>query len=119
LTTLIPVLGDQLSINLPSLADADKKNTVVLLTECMEEATYIKHHQKKLVFVFSCMRHFGALLESKGWRVDYIKLTDKGCPKSIPQSITRAVKKHACTSVVMTEAVENSVYASAGHTLFV
>ena len=106
MTTLIPVLGDQLSTNLPSLADADKKNTVVLLTECMEEATYIKHHQKKLVFVFSCMRHFGALLESKGWQVDYIKLTDKGCPKSIPQSIKRAVKKHTCTSIVMTEAAE-------------
>ena len=106
MTTLIPVLGDQLSTNLPALAHADKKNTVVLLTECMQEATYIRHHQKKLVFVFSCMRHFAALLESKGWQVDYIKLTDKGCPTSIPQSIKRAIKKHACTSVVVTEAAE-------------
>ena len=66
MTNLIPILGDQLSADLPSLANADKKNSVVLITECTEEATYIRHHQKKLVFVFSCMRHFAALLESKG-----------------------------------------------------
>ncbi len=106
MTTLIPILGDQLSADLPSLANADKKNSVVLITECMEEATYIRHHQKKLVFVFSCMRHFAALLESKGWQVDYIKLNSKNGPASIPQSIERAVKRHKCKSVVLTEAAE-------------
>ena len=104
--TLVPILGDQLSLNLPSLKASDKQQTVVLMTECMDEATYIKHHKKKLVFVFACMRQFATLLQSKGWQVEYLRLTDKRCPQSIDESIARAVSKHKCKQVVMTEAGE-------------
>ncbi len=104
--TLVPVLGDQLSINLPSLQAADKKQTVLLFTECAAEATYVKHHSKKLVFVFSCMRHFAQLLQEKGWQVDYLKLTDGHRYKTIEQSINAAVKRHKCQRVVITEAAE-------------
>ncbi|MEM7259478.1 MAG: cryptochrome/photolyase family protein, partial [Pseudomonadota bacterium] len=106
MTTLVPVLGDQLSLNLSSLQAVDKSNAVVLITECQDEATYILHHQKKLVFVFSCMRHFAELLSSKGWQVEYHKLDDKRAPKSISQSIKAAQKRHQCERIVITEAAE-------------
>lgn len=104
--TLVPILGDQLSLNLSSLRAVNKKDTIVLMTECMDEATYIRHHKKKLVLVFSCMRHFAELLTSKGWQVDYLTLDTPKAPRSIDQSITTAIKRHKCERIVITEAAE-------------
>ena len=36
---LIPVLGDQLSFSLSSLADAEPDNSTILMMEVVEEAT--------------------------------------------------------------------------------
>ena len=52
------ILGDQLSHQISVLQSADKKNDVVMLCEVMEEASYVKHHPKKIAFLFSAMRHF-------------------------------------------------------------
>ncbi len=46
------LLGDQLSLSLSSLRDLDKKNDLVLMAEVLEEASYVPHHKKKLVFIF-------------------------------------------------------------------
>jgi len=51
------VLGDQLSNSLASLSDVGTDD-LILMCEVKEEATYVKHHKKKIVFVFSAMRHF-------------------------------------------------------------
>ena len=53
---LILVLGDQLSPNLASLRAARPERDAVLLVEVREEATYVKHHKKKIAFLFSAMR---------------------------------------------------------------
>ncbi len=45
---LVPVLGDQLSLNLSSLAGVDPCNAVILMVEVEEEATYVGHHKAKL-----------------------------------------------------------------------
>ena len=47
------ILGDQLSPNLSSLADVDAQNDIALMCEVRAEATYVKHHKKKVAFVFS------------------------------------------------------------------
>ena len=46
------ILGDQLSESIFSLKGVDKANDVVLLCEVLEEATYVRHHQKKSPFYF-------------------------------------------------------------------
>ena len=51
MATLILVLGDQLTPSLPVLSQADKANDRVLLAEVKEEATYVKHHKKKIAFL--------------------------------------------------------------------
>ena len=66
------ILGDQLSPNLPTLRTLDKSRDIVLMAEVQEEATYVRHHQQKIAFVFSAMRHFAAELEQAGWRVHYL-----------------------------------------------
>jgi deoxyribodipyrimidine photolyase-related protein len=100
---IILVLGDQLSLNLPSLMRGDKSHDVVFMAEVMAEATYARHHKKKFVLVFSAMRHFAEKLRAEGWRVDYIKLEDDGNTQSLKQEVVRAVARHAIANVVMTE----------------
>ena len=55
---LVPVLGDHLSRSLSSLANASKDDTIVLMMEVWDEATYVKHHKQKIVLILSAMRHF-------------------------------------------------------------
>ena len=104
--TLVPILGDQLSAAISSLQAVDKEHTVVLFAECMDEASYVQHHKRKLVFVFSCMRHFARELENDGWFVDYRKLDDNNASGSIAESIEAAIHYHQCEKIVMTEAGE-------------
>jgi deoxyribodipyrimidine photolyase-related protein len=85
--TLRPVFWDQLSHTLASLSDADKENDVLLLGEFMDDASYVKHHPKKLVLLFSAQRHFAKELERKGYRVCYKKLDDEDNKGSIFQQI--------------------------------
>ena len=67
---LIVLLGDQLSEDVAALSQGDKSRDIVLMAEVAEEAGYVRHHKKKIAFVFSAMRHFAAKLGDTGWRVD-------------------------------------------------
>ena len=84
---LILILGDQLSLSLSSLRQGDKFRDVVLMAEVMAEATYAGHHKKKLVFVFSAMRHFAETLRREGWQVDYVKLEDAGNTQNLKDEV--------------------------------
>ena len=103
---LVPVLGDQLSERLSALRAAAPATTVVLMMEVAEEATYVRHHQKKIAFLFSAMRHFAERLRAAGWRVDYVTLDDPANSGSFEGEVARAVKRHRVTRIVTTEAGE-------------
>ncbi len=64
--TLRLVLGDQLSRDLPSLATLDPATDLVVMAEVMDEVTYVKHHKRKIAFLFAAMRHFAAELRAAG-----------------------------------------------------
>ena len=72
---LILILGDQLTDNIAALRDASKDSDLVVMFELVSEATYVHHHQQKLVLVLSAMRHFAAELRAAGWRVHYLELS--------------------------------------------
>jgi deoxyribodipyrimidine photolyase-related protein len=105
-SSLVVILGDQLSLRISSLRRAEKSTSIVLMAEVMAEATYARHHKKKLVLVFSAMRHFAEELRQEGWTVDYIKLDDSANTQSLPGEIERAKKRHRMSNVIMTEAGE-------------
>ncbi len=108
---LIPVLGDQLSFALSSLAGADPACTTILMMEVVEEATYVRHHPRKIAFLFAAMRHHAAALADKGWSVDYVRLDDPGNAGSFTGEIARAIGRHDPTRIVVTEAGEWRVQA--------
>jgi len=100
--TLRLILGDQLSHNVSSLKDIDPENDTILMCEVWDEATYVKHHKKKIAFLFSAMRHFAEELKEKGYNVHYTKLDDKNNSGSFKGEIERAIKEHNINKVVVT-----------------
>ncbi|MFT6834414.1 MAG: deoxyribodipyrimidine photolyase-related protein [Francisellaceae bacterium] len=80
-------MGDQLSHSLASFQRIDPQRDTVLIVEVMEEATYVKHHKKKIILIFSAMRHFAQELTAKGFQVKYIKLTDDANPGSFQKAL--------------------------------
>ena len=55
---LLDIFGDQLSRSLASLKACAIEDTIVLMTEVQEEATYAAHHKKKIAFILAAMKHF-------------------------------------------------------------
>ncbi len=100
------VLGDQLSHSLSALADADPETSLVLMAEVMSEATYVKHHKKKIAFLFSAMRHFAEELREKGLAVRYVTLDDPQNTRSLKGELARTLADTGAASVVVTECGE-------------
>ncbi len=106
MNTLVFILGDQLSPNLSSLRHADPENSVVLMAEVWDEATYVRHHKKKIAFLFSAMRHFAETLAAEGWRTDYVKLDAEGNTGSFTGELERAIARHKPDRILVTEGAE-------------
>lgn len=100
---LILVLGDQLTLSLPMLQNADKFNDTILMAEVREEATYVKHHKKKIVFLFSAMRHFAQALRQEGFNVRYIEYDDAENPGSLFYAVKDAVTSTDASAVEVTQ----------------
>ncbi|GAB4531792.1 MAG: cryptochrome/photolyase family protein [Roseibium sp.] len=100
---LVLVLGDQLSPGISSLSRADRDRDRVLMVEVMEEATYVRHHKKKIAFLFAAMRHFAEELRDAGWHVDYVRLDDDGNTGSFRGEVDRAVRRLSPERVLITE----------------
>lgn len=101
--TLVLILGDQLSRNISSLRGLSKSETIILMAEVAEEATYARHHKKKIAYLFSAMRHFAAELRKAGWQLEYTELDDEQNTGSLRGEVARALKRHKVTSIRITE----------------
>ena len=73
------------------------------MVEVMDEATYVKHHQKKIAFLFSAMRHFAEELSRLGWTVDYVKLDDISNQGSLTAELATAVERLKPNQICATE----------------
>lgn len=113
-TTLRLILGDQLSPDLSALRDIDATTDIVLMAEVREEATYVPHHRQKIVLILAAMRHFGAALRMRGFRVDYIPLDDPANTGSFTGEIERAIRRHRPDRIVVTEPGEWRVLTMIG-----
>lgn len=75
ITHLRLILGDQLNELHSWFTTVDDK-IIYTLIECKSETDYATHHIQKIIGFFAAMRSFADLLQSKGHRVHYIKITD-------------------------------------------
>lgn len=105
---LIFIFGDQLSQDLTSLVKADKGD-VILMCEVQSEAVAVKHHKKKIAFLFSAMRHFANELTDEGYTVCYVKIDDPENTQSFEGELERLVRRYRPEQVLMTEPSEYRV----------
>ncbi|MDO6522154.1 cryptochrome/photolyase family protein [Shimia thalassica] len=96
------ILGDQLSSEISSLRDVDAENDTLLLCEVRAEATYVKHHKKKIAFVFSAMRHFAAELVRSGSNLQYVKYDDPKNSGSLIGEVARCLAQGDYDEVIVT-----------------
>ena len=100
--TLRLVLGDQISDGrLSSLRDLDAKRDTVLLAEVRDEATYVRHHKKKIALVFAGMRGLAKRLRAKKVRVRYVGYEDEGNTGSLIGEVRRALAESEYDEVVV------------------
>jgi deoxyribodipyrimidine photolyase-related protein len=99
---LILVLGDQLSADLSALSAANKAEDIVVMAEVVAEATYVKHHPKKIAFIFAAMRNFARALQADGWNVRYTQLDDTQNAGSIVGELLRRMEETGAKEVLAT-----------------
>jgi len=100
---LVLVLGDQLSVGLSALRDADKANDIVVMAEVAAEAEYVRHHPKKIALIFAAMRKFAKALAQDGWEVRYTQLDDTENAGSIVGELLRRAQETGAKDVLATE----------------
>ena len=108
---LILILGDQLSQEISSLKDADPSRDVIVMGEVASETAYVRHHKKKIAFIFSAMRHFAEALREAGHSVAYQKLDDENAVDSFTELVARARNEYEPERIVVTEPGEHRVRA--------
>jgi deoxyribodipyrimidine photolyase-related protein len=100
---LILILGDQLTPDIASLRAADPTQDRILMAEVADEASYVRHHKKKIAFLFSAMRHFAEELRNAGWVVDYIPLDDPDNTGSFSGELAAAKARLNPAKIIATE----------------
>ena len=100
---LILILGDQLSAQISSLKAANKAEDVVLMAELRSETGYVKHHKKKIAFLFSAMRHFAEELTIAGWQVDYKRFDDLNACSNFTAAVELAIHTHHPEQLIVTK----------------
>ena len=103
------ILGDQLSKSISSLKDCDKENDIVFMCEVSSETDYVKHHKKKIAFLFSAMRHFAQELLDDGYPIRYTRLDDPDNQKSFSGEVKRLISCFKFDKIIVTEAGEHRV----------
>ncbi|MCI5046203.1 MAG: cryptochrome/photolyase family protein [Aquisalinus sp.] len=99
------ILGDQLTRSITSLEDY-QDGDLILMAEVKSEATYVKHHKQKILFLFSAMRHFAQALEEDGLNVTYIQYDDPENAGSLGGEIDKVLQKKAFDRLIVTECGE-------------
>ena len=105
------ILGDHLSQTISSLKGCDPSKDLVLMCEVGAEARYVRHHKKKIAFLFSAMRHFAENLKERGYQVEYTKIDDQHNAGSLRGEVGRALQRHHFDQIIVTHPGEYRVLA--------
>lgn len=104
------ILGDQLNQSISSLNNFNKKTDQVLMAEVKSEATYVKHHKKKIAFVFSAMRHFAHSLSQQDITLNYIKYDDSNNKGSLFEEVKALVQNNDFSEIVLCKPAEYRLF---------
>ena len=100
---LILILGDQLTEDISSLRELDPGKDVIIMAEVLGEASYVAHHPKKIILIFSAMRSFSDKLRSLGYRVEYSFFDDPQNTQSLSGELIRRAEQFKCSKITVTQ----------------
>jgi len=101
LRNLVVVCGDQLDHNSAALDGFDPERDAILMTEAMEEATYVWQSKRRIAFFFAAMRHFRDAQRKAGRTVHYNSLDDDAPPTTLAAGLSAAIGRHDPERIVM------------------
>lgn len=87
------VFGDQLSSAVIEALELDQDRDRILMMEVTDESTRTPSHLQRTVLFLSAMRHFARELRDKGWRVEYVPLTDGDNTGAFGSELGRAIER--------------------------
>ncbi|QDC44711.1 cryptochrome/photolyase family protein [Methylophilus medardicus] len=77
---LVIILGDQLSLDNPALADFDPSQDHIVMAEVMQESTHVWSHKQRITLFLSAMRHFAQALRAADFPLTYYALDQHHYP---------------------------------------
>lgn len=109
-TPSVWLMTDHLSVDMPSL-EGHPKGTPVVLIENIPGNDEIQFHKKKLVLVFSAMRHLIPRLEEAGFDVDHYPIDAEGekaglAEAGVEVALRHHIQKTGCRRLVITSPSE-------------
>jgi len=110
MTTLTIITGDQLSPDLAALKAIERGKDHVLMAELSEEVGYVPHHLKKIVLIFSAMRHFARDLENDDHSVHYHRFDPDSGICSFTDAVAAHCSKNEIDQIVVTRPGEWRVF---------
>ena len=99
---LILILGDQLDEDASALSDFDSAHDTVWMAEVREESTHIASSKQRSTVFLSAMRHFAALLQTRGWPVMYRRLDAPDNSGTLAGELAQAIAQVKPEQLVMT-----------------
>jgi len=110
MTKLAIITGDQLSPSLAALKAIDRGGDHVLMAELCDEVRYVSHHVKKIVLIFSSMRHFARQLQEDGHCVHYHRFDPESSIRSFSDALAAHCERHEIDEILLTRPGEWRVF---------
>ncbi|MBI1396563.1 MAG: cryptochrome/photolyase family protein [Betaproteobacteria bacterium] len=102
------VLGDQLSLDNPAIAEALAHGGSVLMIEAPGEARHVWSHKARIALFLAAMRRFADTLRANGVRVDYIDI-DAPIAAPLAERLRGWLARHRPSALVVCEPGEYRV----------
>ncbi|MEL7472053.1 MAG: cryptochrome/photolyase family protein [Planctomycetota bacterium] len=90
--TLALILGDQLDASYLDTLELDRDQDVILMVEVTHASEAPPSHVQRTVVFLSAMRHHAEALREKGWRIEYVELSDGANTHSFAGELGRAIE---------------------------
>jgi len=97
------ILGDQLNADNAVLAALDRRCDVLVMGELGDEIDYVWHHAKKIILIFSAMRHFAEQRRAEGWVLHYHRFTPDSKLRSFGALLTSILNDQPIEEVVVSQ----------------
>lgn len=92
------ILGDQLNARHSWYNELDA-NTLYVIAEIQEEATYVRHHVQKVCAFFLAMQTFAQFLEQAGHQVLHLTLDDTADTPGVAALLQRLSREHKVKTI--------------------